>query len=79
MNVYINVQQRVIYNLAFPPLIKRCIFCKSENRIFNREHVFQDSLGNKKIILPLGVVCKSCNGTFCPIESKFVETYPNVF
>ena len=78
VGIYINVYQHVIHNIAHPPLIKRCAFCKSENRIFTEEHVFPSSLGNEKTTRPLGVVCKCCNGKFSHIENKFVQTYPNV-
>jgi len=39
-----------------------CLSCKRENRRFtSEEHVIPESLGNRKMVLPKGVVCDQCN------------------
>lgn len=39
-----------------------CLFCRKGDGGFKSvEHVFSESLGNKEIILPRGVVCDRCN------------------
>ena len=42
-----------------------CIFCKQDStKSKSIEHVIPESLGNKTIVLPVGVVCDSCNNYF---------------
>jgi hypothetical protein len=39
-----------------------CLFCRERDVSFSSvEHVFPESLGNKELVLPVGVVCDSCN------------------
>jgi hypothetical protein len=39
-----------------------CLFCRKAGEPFSSvEHVFAESLGNKDLILPKGIVCDSCN------------------
>jgi len=41
-----------------------CIFCKQNSstaKFESKEHIIPDSLGNKELILPAGVVCDNCN------------------
>lgn len=43
-------------------MISQCIFCKRKDRSFrSEEHIFPESLGNKNLILPKGIVCDQCN------------------
>jgi len=43
-------------------MINRCIFCLSITEIFTSiEHIIPESLGNNKLILPIGYVCDKCN------------------
>lgn len=40
----------------------RCIFCKERSdRCVSVEHILPESLGNKDVSLPVGVVCDKCN------------------
>lgn len=68
-------------NLRFPPVRRTCLFCKSEDRdrFTSEEHVFPESLGNKTIILPPGVVCDVCNQYFSKLENQFIHSYPMLF
>jgi hypothetical protein len=57
-----------------------CLFCRQSNGGFTSvEHILPESLGNKDVVLPVGVVCDRCNngvlasidqalGGFLPIE-----------
>jgi hypothetical protein len=39
-----------------------CLFCRESDGGFTSvEHIFPESLGNKEVILPAGVVCDRCN------------------
>ncbi len=41
---------------------EQCIYCRTTSGDFStQEHVYPESLGNTKIILPPGMVCKRCN------------------
>jgi hypothetical protein len=45
-------------DIPMPP----CLYCKREDRRFtSEEHVVPESLGNREIVLPKGVVCDKCN------------------
>lgn len=76
----INVHP-VNLNLRFPPLLKRCLFCNSNDRdcFTEEEHAFPESIGNKRIILPPGVVCDNCNGHFSGLENQFIHSAPMFF
>lgn len=52
-----------------------CLFCKqSTHDSRSEEHVIPESLGNKRNILPRGVVCDSCNNYFSiKIEKPLLE------
>lgn len=53
----------------------RCIFCKKDSTNSKSvEHIIPESLGNKKNILPKGVVCDNCNSYFgSKIEKAVLE------
>lgn len=53
----------------------RCIFCKLDSSNSKSvEHIIPESLGNKKNILPKGIVCDSCNNYFArKIEKPVLE------
>lgn len=53
----------------------RCIFCKQDSSTSRTvEHIIPESLGNKEHILPVGVVCDSCNNYFAlKIEKPLLE------
>lgn len=53
----------------------RCIFCKNDSSNSKSiEHIVPESLGNKSHVLPLGIVCDSCNQYFSTkIEKKLLE------
>lgn len=53
----------------------RCIFCKCESSDSQKvEHIVPESLGNLSKVLPIGVVCDSCNQYFgTKIEKPFFE------
>lgn len=41
---------------------QQCLYCKStSNEFTSPEHIVPESLGNKELILPVGVVCDRCN------------------
>ena len=43
----------------------RCIFCKCDSTDSkSKEHIVPESLGNLSRILPVGIVCDSCNNNF---------------
>jgi hypothetical protein len=69
---------------------KVCIFCQaSSHSSVSREHIVPESLGNRKIQLPRGVVCDKCNNYFSrkiedPIlnsllfsQERFTHSIPN--
>lgn len=42
--------------------MSRCLYCLREDRAFTSvEHVIPEGMGNKEIVLPVGVVCDKCN------------------
>ena len=52
-----------------------CIFCKKDSSSSKSvEHIIPESLGNKSLILPKGIVCDSCNNYFArKVEKKVLE------
>ena len=78
---YTNIHHRVMMNIKYRPLVKVCLFCKSDERDFtSEEHVFQEALGNEIIILPPGVVCNVCNRYFGQkLENDFIHKNPGLF
>ncbi len=55
----------------------KCIFCKSDTSTSKSvEHIIPESLGNKKNILPKGVVCDNCNNYFGKKIEKYVLEMP---
>lgn len=77
---YKNVYGLVMTNIKYPPVIKVCLFCKLTNNSFRqKEHPFQESLGNTRIVLPPGVVCDKCNNYFSKLENDFINTNPVFF
>ncbi len=53
-----------------------CIFCqKSSDGSKSVEHIIPESLGNKDIVLPKGLVCDACNQYFATkVEKPLLET-----
>ncbi len=53
----------------------KCIYCLTEEGSFtSEEHIFPESLGNDKIILPPGQVCDACNnGILSLLDRELVE------
>lgn len=52
-----------------------CIFCK-ENSLDSKsvEHIIPESLGNKNLVLPKGIVCDKCNQYFAvKVEKPMLE------
>jgi len=54
----------------------RCIFCKADSSGSKAvEHIIPESLGNIEHVLPVGVVCDSCNNYFSrKIEKPLLES-----
>ncbi|MBP3710399.1 MAG: HNH endonuclease [Treponema sp.] len=53
----------------------RCLFCKQDSsNTRSVEHIIPESMGNKKLILPLGYVCDKCNNFFArKVEKPFMD------
>ncbi len=53
----------------------KCIFCKNDSSTSKSvEHIVPESLGNKDIILPKGIVCDLCNNYFASkVEKALLE------
>lgn len=53
----------------------RCIFCKNPSSSSRSvEHVIPESLGNKRHVLPRGIVCDACNNYFSrKVEKPFLD------
>ncbi|MGB3479862.1 MAG: HNH endonuclease [bacterium] len=58
-----------------------CIFCRKTNVPFTSvEHIFPESIGNKKLILPKGVVCDICNnGILSKLDKVILDFEPVAF
>ena len=58
------------------PSVKKCIFCKSDSSSpVSVEHIIPESLWNTQHVLPLGVICDSCNNYFAREVEKPVLDY----
>lgn len=57
----------------------KCIYCLCEETEFTtEEHVYPESLGNSEIILPVGIVCDTCNNnTLSQLDKELVE-FPGI-
>lgn len=55
-----------------------CLFCRQSDGGFTSvEHVFPESLGNKEVILPVGVVCDRCNHqSLSPLDAALCDFAP---
>jgi len=55
-----------------------CLFCRQSDGGFTSvEHVFPESLGNKEVILPVGVVCDRCNHqVLSPLDAALCDFGP---
>lgn len=43
----------------------RCLFCKQSSKLSKSvEHIIPESIGSKRLVLPVGVVCDKCNNYF---------------
>lgn len=53
----------------------RCIFCRNPSSASTSvEHVIPESLGNKRHVLPKGIVCDRCNNYFSrKVEKPFLD------
>jgi hypothetical protein len=52
----------------------RCIFCRNNSNCSRSiEHIVPASLGNRRHVLPAGVVCDGCNNYFAR-EKPFLES-----
>lgn len=53
----------------------RCIFCKTPSSSSRSiEHIIPESLGNKRHVLPRGIVCDGCNNYFSrKVEKPFLD------
>jgi hypothetical protein len=53
-----------------------CLFCKKESTgSRSQEHIIPESLGNTRHVLPVGLVCDSCNNYFSrEVEKPFLES-----
>jgi hypothetical protein len=54
----------------------RCIFCRNNsNGSRSVEHIIPESLGNRRHVLPPGVVCDRCNNYFArEVEKPLLES-----
>src|SRR4051794_3129220 len=55
-----------------------CLFCRNSDGSFrSQEHVFPESLGNKTLVLPVGVVCDRCNnGPLAQVDKALCDFMP---
>lgn len=57
----------------------RCIFCKQDSSGSRSvEHVMPESIGNKRRILPPGVVCDKCNNYFARKVEEPILAHPSM-
>lgn len=54
----------------------RCLFCKADSsRSRSVEHAIPEALGNRTLVLPVGVVCDGCNNYFAvKVEGPLLKT-----
>lgn len=73
-----GIENHVEYKSKFEPeeiILKKCIYCLSENGTFNsEEHILPETLAGDNIFLPRGFVCDTCNNG---ISSKLDEALIN--
>ncbi len=56
-----------------------CLFCNEDaSDSKSVEHIFPESLGNKRIILGKGVICDKCNNYFAREIEKPVQSYEDI-
>jgi HNH endonuclease len=55
-----------------------CLYCRREDRKFTSvEHLVPEGLGNKEIVLPVGVVCDKCNNeVLSQLDKALIEFGP---
>jgi hypothetical protein len=55
-----------------------CLYCRREDRKFTSvEHLVPEGLGNKDIVLPVGVVCDKCNNeVLSQLDKALIEFGP---
>jgi hypothetical protein len=55
--------------------VPRCLYCSREDRPFTSvEHIVPEGLGNKEMILSVGVVCDKCNnGVLSQLDRVLIE------
>src|SRR5215207_7189160 len=55
-----------------------CLYCLTEDRKFSSvEHLVPEGLGNKEIVLPVGVVCDKCNNeVLSQLDTALIEFGP---
>lgn len=55
-----------------------CLFCKSDSTFSKSvEHIIPESLGNKTLTLPPGIVCNKCKNYFAiKVEKPFISSEP---
>jgi hypothetical protein len=60
------------------PKKNRCIYCLTTSGDFTtEEHIFPESMGNDKLVLPKGFVCKKCkNEVLSGLDSALVDFPP---
>ena len=57
----------------------RCIFCKQDSSTSRSiEHVMPESIGNKRRVLPPGVVCDRCNNYFARKVEEPILAHPSM-
>ncbi len=56
-----------------------CLFCRrSDGGFTSVEHIFPESLGNKELLLPAGVVCDRCNNQVLSPLDNALRQFPLV-
>ena len=57
----------------------RCIFCKQDSsKSKSDEHIIPESIGNKRRVLPVGVVCDQCNNYFASKVEEPILSHPSM-
>ena len=83
-DIILKIEQTEKYKSLYPELAvttKCCIYCLETIGTFtSEEHIFPESLGNDKLVLPKGCVCNTCNnGILATLDDDLLKFEPVAF